>query len=572
MVADQFNEPLFNEPLFNDAPTFADAVEELRDVSPYTHVEFIDVDGNVTDISAYYESGGTIEWIKERAPDEIQAGDFDIVLFNHDNTFSEYDPTSLIYNKQYHGAVIRISHGFRLSDGSIVYKPMATGYIDQLMVDPGASRITFRCRDIIRQILDGKLHNRSTTIVAVAAAANIGNGSMSDVAVKPFKTKTENWTLTCTLGGADGIATFSVVGSVSGNVGTATSGTLFSTGSGAGGIRFTISGGGTNWAAGDVITFSTQQGPEWSAKNPAKIIWSILTGYDYDSNTPEPFTDLVINLDPTQSDANTDINFASIQTAVTNLSADQITGYVNFEEDAVTVLQGLIILSLSSLFTDSDGRLNLKTFRPIFGIGIRSFADSKKITGLGYNRSIDETINYAVVQFKKTNIWEFSDETTNYDGVFVVTDSASIDKYGILGFGWVSRWYSATGVHVEDFANRLVNKFAEPPLVVNFDTLWDGLESEIGDRINVTDSKYKLAGIVLEISRIIKQFDQRPVTISITGRRDNSLDFNYGFLGSSAAEGDGLSPQASTYGAATESDKAFAYLGTATGAPDYRMY
>ena len=79
-----------------------------------------------------------------------------------------------------------------------------------------------------------------TTLVPVAGGSNVGNGVCSEVALRPFVTVAETWTLTCTLGGSS--ATFSVVGSVSGNIGTATAGTEFTNAS-SGGLKFTVSNG-----------------------------------------------------------------------------------------------------------------------------------------------------------------------------------------------------------------------------------------------------------------------------------------------------------------------------------------
>lgn len=99
------------------------------------------------------------------------------------------------------------------------------------------------------------------------AEANAGNGTIT----KPTaisSAPTETWTLTCTLAGGDATATFSVVGSVTGADGTATSGSAYS-----GTVLFTISAGGTDWELGDVITFGID-----------KLGWSVL------KNTTSSFT------------------------------------------------------------------------------------------------------------------------------------------------------------------------------------------------------------------------------------------------------------------------------------------
>lgn len=547
------------------------------DSKPKTKIEFIDTMGNVTDITDYYLEGAQFEQIKERAPDEIQAGDFDIVLANHDDKFSEYVASSLIYGTQYHLARIKVSQGFILPDGTESYIVQAIGYIDELEADDGNSKVTFRCRDLIRLILDSKLHPRPTAEVPAKNTANAGNGVVSTIETKPFKTINETWTLTCTTGGADGAAIFSVVGSVTGSKGNATSGTEFSTGSGTGGIKFTITAGSAAWVIGDIFTFSTKQYPQWSTVNIIKIIWSVLTGYNYDTDTQEAWSAQVLSLDHTQSSSNTQIDYDAFVEAIDQTNAVgflNLTGYAAYDEDIVDFLQGLILLTLGSIFTIPDGRISIKTYVPQFeGTSIRLFSDYRKIIKLGYIRAIDEVINYVSVHYKKTNVWEFSDEDINYDGNYVATNTASSAKYGQLTEGFSSRWFSSNGNHVQDFANKLVQKYAEPPLNIIFTTGLDGMFSQIGDFVEVTDSKYNFDSVVGEIAKITKKFDDRPAHIDMVVRRDSDLDFIFGFIGSEVDEGDGVSPQTDDWDSATDIDKLFAYfskIGDST--VDYRMF
>src|SRR3990167_6753107 len=129
---------------------FQTEMARLQDSKPRTKVEYISPVSVTTDISAYYKSGAVFEQVKERAPDEIQAGDFDIILFNHDNYFSEYVATSLFYGGLYRRGKIKISQGFILPDGSEEYEVQAVGYIDQLVISNSESTVTLRCRDLIR--------------------------------------------------------------------------------------------------------------------------------------------------------------------------------------------------------------------------------------------------------------------------------------------------------------------------------------------------------------------------------------------------------------------------------------
>ena len=548
----------------------------LQDSKPITKVEFIEVGGTVTDITAYYIDGARFDQVKDRASGEIQAGDFDINLHNTDNYFSEFDPLSFLYNKQYHGAKIRISMGFILPDGTTVYETQGTGFIDQLVTNDNPSYVTFRCRDRIGFLLDGNL-NVTPSGETPVAGSNTGNGSVSFVAVKPFKTKNENWTLTCTTPGGDGTAKFSVVGSVTGSIGPATSGTEFSTLNAAGGLKFTITAGSTPWSLNDSFTFSTKQFPEWSAVNAGKIIWAILTGYNWDTDTQEAWSAQVFSFDHTKSTANPDLNYTDFLAAIADIDAEgvfNLTGYIERDQLASDALTNLIILFLGAIHTDGDGKFSLRFFLATFGTNIETqFADSKKIKNLTYNRNIDEVINYVVVNYKKIATYEFSDQEIVYTGSYVKVDATSRSKYKTHSFGHGSIWYTVTGAHVQDMADKMIARYAEPPLNIDFYTGADALQSIIGDVVGVTDLKYNFSKISAELIHITKNLDARPIEIAIRARRDSSLAVLFGYLGSSVDEGDGLSPQAADYDSASVNDKAFCYLGDGvSAAPDYRMF
>lgn len=556
---------------------FRTEMARLQDSHPKTKVEYIDLDGNVTDISAYYIEGARFQQGKERAPDEMQAGDFDIVLNNATGYFSEFLPGSLLYTVKYHNARIRISQGFVLPDGTEEYEQQATAYIDELVADPEVSHITLRCRDKIRNLLDRVIHRRPSSETATADAGNIGTGTCSAIETKPFKTKNELWTLTCTLGGADGVATFSVVGATSGNVGTATSGTQFSTGSGAGGVKFTLTAGGTNWSIGDKFTFTTKQYPEWSGVNVVKIIWSILTGYNWDADTQETWSSEVLAFDHTQSTANTDLDYTAFATAVSDIDSIgnfSLTGRVPYDSLASDVVRKLVLLFLGSVFTNADGRLSIKVYLPgTSPAASATFTDAIKNSRCGYSRSIEEVINYVSIAYKRNNTWEFSDENVNYDGNWVELNQTSIDDNDYLTQGYSIDWYAANGNHVQDLASKIVGKYGEPPLNIDFQTGMDALLTNVGDIVAVTDTKHSLNAIKGEVIKMLREFDTQPAHITLRIRRDADLNQIYGKLGSRINEGDGKSPQSSTYGAATTTDKEYCYLGALTNSsPAYLMF
>jgi len=553
---------------------FQTEMDRKLDSHPVIKVEHISKTSVTTDISSYFLSGANLQSVKERAPDEIQAGSFDVVLANHDDKFSEYVATSLFYNTDYHGSKIRLSLGFVLPDGTTEYSTQGIGFIDQLLTDGVNSQVTLRCRDLMWRLMDQLLHVRPADEIPAFNSVNVGNGIISVISTKPFTTTTQDWTLACTLGGADGVATFSVTGSVSGAQGTATSGTEFTANNGM--IKFEISGGATNWALNDEITFSTNQYPQWDAVNLGEIIWSILTGYNWGTDTQETWSGLVFDFDSTQSDANTDLDYNEFVTAIDNIDTIglfDLTGYIPYNTQANEFLQNLLVLVVGSLYVGNDGRIKFSTYIPQFGAITTEFTDAKKITSLSYNRSIDEVLNSVAVEYLATETWPWSNASLVLDGIFIKKNATSITNYKELGVDFQIPWYTSNGLHVQDFADKLVTRYGDPPLNIKFMTGMDALETEIGDRVLLTDTKMGVTEMPGEVSLVGRSLGQSPRAIQIGLRRDSNTDQQFGFIGSEANEGDGLSPQSDDYDTATDDDKAFAYFGSAaTTEPDYRMF
>lgn len=557
------------------SPAFLLEMARPQGTTPRTKVEFIDKSANVTDITAYYISGANFEQVRQRAVAELQAGQFDIVLSNQDDQFSEYVASSLLYNLDYHGARIRLSQGFLLPDGTLEYEVQAVLFIDQLVTDPQMSEVTFRCRDILGRIMDQKLHAHPDSEIPVPDSGNVGDGVVTGVAKLPFVTVNETWTLTCTVPGTDAVAQFSVAGSIAGSIGPATSGTEFV--SAAHGLRFTLRAGATDWSAGDKFTFSTKKNPQWNLVNAGKVLWSILTGYTWDGNTIEDFHDLVFNFDHTQSDANTDIDynaFATVIAVIDSIGVFAIKGFIPYDTDAVTLIQNTIVMFLGSFYSGNDGRIKMTTYIPAFTPHFTTYADTLKVTQLSYSRGIDEVINHVTTSYKGSNVWPWSNESLEMDGTFVDQDPTSITTRGLLSQDFIIPWYSTGGDHVQDFASKLITRYKDPPLNIEFQTGMDALLTEMGDRILVTDEKSGFAGITGEVTRIVKQFDDQPASILIRVRKDGATNTVFGALGSSANEGDGLSPQSDNYDTSSTSDKQFAYfskVGSAV-APQYFIF
>jgi hypothetical protein len=554
---------------------FLTEMDRPQGTTPRTKVEFIDKSLNVTDITAYYLSGANFEQVRQRAVAEIQAGQFDIVFSNQDDKFSEYKVGSLLYNLDYHGAHVRVSQGFLLPDGTLEYSVQCVLMIDQLTTDPLTSKTTFRCRDLLGKLMDQKLHAHPLTEIPVDDPGNVGNGIVTGVAKLPFVTVNENWTLTCTTPGADAVAQFSVVGSVSGSIGPATSGSEFV--STAKGIRFTIRAGGTVWSNGDKFTFSTSQHPEWTNVNAGKIIWSILTGYNWDTNVQEHFHALVFAFDHTQSDANTDLDYDAFATVISIIDAIgvfAIKGYIPYDTDAVTLLQNTIVMFLGSIYSGNDGRIKMTTYVPAFTPNFRTFADTLKIMGLDYSRGIDEVINHVSVSYKGSDSWPWSNSNLTLDGSYVDQDATSVANRGLLSQDFSIPWFSSSGDHVQDFTSKLISRYKDPPLNIEFTTGMDALLTEMGDRVVVSDVKCGFAGVIGEVTRLVKQFDQQPSSIQMRVRKDATTNVIFGVIGSSDDEGDGASPQSDNYDTATTGDKQFAYFSKvgSAAAPQYFVF
>jgi hypothetical protein len=193
---------------------------------------------------------------------------------------------------------------------------------------------------------------------------------------------------------------------------------------------------------------------------------------------------------------------------------------------------------------------------------------------LSASRSIDEVINHVSVNFKGSDIWPWSTDTFTLDGHFVDSDATSITARGQLSQDFDIPWYSTSGNHVQDFASKLISRYKNPPLNVEFVTGTDGLLTEIGDRVILNDDKLGLVGIVGEVTRIVKQLDQTPASIQMRVRKDGTTNTVFGAIGSEANEGDGLSPQSDNYATSTTSDKQFAYFSKVgdSGAPQYSIF
>lgn len=532
------------------------------------------LDAGDQDLTNYFLNVSAVSQEKERAPDRVAAGDATLTFSNTSGVFTDTSTTSILYGINYHNRDIVIEIGLELSDGSVEYIKVATMKVRATNLSSDKSRFTIRVYDLVRRLLTETVNRKPESMMPVANAGNTGNGKCSDIDIMPFVNVSQNWTLTCTLGG--GSATFSVVGSVSGNIGTATIGTEFLNAT-SGGVKFTVRGGDVNFVIGDIFTFSTVKMMEFATTNPVKIIWSILTGYNWDTNIAEDWVARTPQLDHTLTAANVDLNYTAFATAVANSTFD-IKGFVAWDKDLVAAIEEIILHFLGAVNVDAEGRLYIKIWRPDMS-QTRVFADTKKNMSMSMLRDTQDMINWVSFKYRKSNTWPWSDadEENALDGLYVSKDAASYTNFKQwFTLNLKTTWYNEAGDHVSFPAVRLIERYAAPPRRFSFKTGLDGLDTELGDIIGVSDSGLGYSVFPVEIMKKDGDYAAKPAAVSFEAEDTGTGGTKWCFLGSSADEGDGVSPQASDYNNATVGDKMFCYLsqtgGSGGAGPDYFLF
>lgn len=151
--------------------------------------------------------------------------------------------------------------------------------------------------------------------VGTIGGTRTGNGALSAIEASASAV-TETWTLTCTAAVANG-GTFSVVGSVSGNIGNAAVGTPFSHAK----ITFLISDGAVDFANGDTFTI-----PVTESATPVATRWQVLK---YDTSTAN--RELILKGVGLSGTEEIFVGFKTYQSVAAdyyNLSCATFTGYV----------------------------------------------------------------------------------------------------------------------------------------------------------------------------------------------------------------------------------------------------
>lgn len=541
-----------------------DFTEQKIGSKPIDKIEIELSAGVWTDVTDNYMGGATFDQEKERAPDKISAGDTRYTFDNTDDKFTPRNASSIFYNVIYQGKKIRFSEGFY----GLGYYPQSGMIIKNVKWNYNEQRCYIFCQELIQRVVDEDLNGYPSALIPIANAGNTGNGTITEIATKPLETVSENWTVTLT-----GAAAFGVVGSVSGAQAGGTVGTEYTSDSDE--IKFTITAGGVAFINGDSFTFTTYQYPEYTTENPVKIIWNLLTGYKYDTDVQSDWHDRVLELDHTKLVDNTDLNYTSFVNAITNVTTS-LTGYIPYDKSAAKALEEIIIHFLGSIYTDNKGRIAISSYRPSFGaVLIREFADTKQIFELNAEEDLAKILNKVTVLCKSSASFAWSNTNETTDDVYEASNSQSITDYGIKNpFTWIDRWYSVGKQAQSWFADRLKDKFGgvpNLPLEIKFQTGLDALRTNLADRRKFTDSRTSYSNKLLEIIKVEKDFESEYKTITLTGSNVGTDGIRWAFLGSSANEGDGISPQTANFDSATDTDKQFCYLST-TGSTVEPLY
>jgi len=120
--------------------------------------------------------------------------------------------------------------------------------------------------------------------------------------------------------------------------------------------------------------------------------------------------------------------------------------------------------------------------------------------------------------------------------------------------------------------DRLILRHATSPLTIKVRTGMDALKTKLGDIVLLTDTNSNFNKKICEVVGIEKNFSTPPYDIVLTLNDLNTTEGKYAFLGSSADEGDGISPQTSEWDSADDTDKDFCYLSTTDAEVDPRYY
>ena len=312
--------------------------------------------------------------------------------------------------------------------------------------------------------------------------------------------------------------------------------------------------------------------------NPAEIIWNLLTGYVYSTDVQSDWSGRVLDLDSTQSTDNTDINYTSFVDAIADID-NNLTGYVDYDKNAAQVIEQIIIHFLGAIYTDNQGKVSISSYKPSFGaVLLREFSDEKKVFTMDSERDTAKVINQVTVKCKLSASWAWSNAEEVLDDIYVASNSTSVSDYGIKNpFTWEDNyWYSANRAAQEWFADRLVDKFGDPPLEINFETGLDAIRHNLADRIKFTDSRTSYSNKLQEINKIEKDFESNYKTIKLYSQDIGTDGVKWCFLGSSVDENDGISPQNADFDSASLTDKQFCYLsqtgGSGGAGPDYFLF
>lgn len=470
---------------------------------------------------------------------DLAISDLTLVFDNTTNYFSERQQyqsdgvTAALFwadiqaGNTYHNRLIKLYTGFTLPDGTTEYQIEATMKIVELECVQEDSECTIKCEDILKDLLDTNI-NEVTDAMTPVAGANTGDGVITGLAQLPFAAVDETWAITIL---AD-VTQFSVVGSVSGAQADGTVDSEYSNAY----IRFTVQSGAVAFVQNDSWTFDVLKLPEFTAMNPLKIAWSLLTGYNYDTAVQEDWYARTLQLDATKTTANTDIDWTLFSTAVGNVQFT-LTGYVPFDMNLATIIAHLIFLTGGSIYGTGDGKIGVTVFYPqIGGTDLREFSESKKITRLKYKSNLLDVYNKVTTYFHERTDWNWSDEEQDLSGTYTIENTDSQTKYQVEPALEIFSLWIADSETAKSITDKYLDRFNKPLLQPEFRTRLDALTLNPGDALELTESKANFDNAVFEITRLRKRLADKEIIINC--RESDFLTVNWAFVGSTADESD----------------------------------
>jgi len=209
------------------------------------------------------------------------------------------------------------------------------------------------------------------------------------------------------------------------------------------------------------------------------------------------------------------------------------------------------------VYEDRFGKIVIAEFIPVFGSSVTVLDLSSYIVRTRFKSSFSDLVNKVRVQYADNRYYEEDNTGTLADGQKVVIDNRTLDN----------------DTYAKNLANRISARFGSVDSlpVLEVDAAWLP-DKDISDVFLLTSSNLGLSSNYYQAYGVVQNLTSMRTTLRL--ERADVDGTKWGYLGSSASEGDGLSPQNDTWTGASVTDKLFAYC-SETGAssdPRYYMY